>query len=363
MIHDTHRLINFQRLLRGGSIALVASLLLPALAQAAIIITGSVTGGGTPYNGTDDPWATSSFTIGSLPLGSTLSINSGSDVNNTGSARIATATNIGTVTVNGAGSTWTNTDTLSVAEGRGSNGTLNITDGGSVSSVGGVIAGANVSTGKVTVSGAGSTWTNAGGLTVGTLFSTLGPFGNPTLTITSGGSVSNVNANIYGSTSSGTTVTVSGAGSTWTSTGNMTLGGPSGDHKATLEITDGASVSNVNGTIFSSTTNTLKTTATVSGVGSTWTNSGSLTMALTGFATLNINSGGLVVAAALNEGTANNNLAFDGGTLRITATDSATNLITLNAGGGTLDIPTAANTFSILPGFGGGAGIISGGAV
>src|SRR5215813_233278 len=141
MIHHIHRLIHSQRVLRHGSIALLTSLLLPALAQAAIVVTGSVTGGGTPYNGTDDPWATSSFTIGSLPLGSTLSISAGSDVNNTGTAQIALATTIGTVTVDGAGSTWTNTSTVSVATGNGSRGTLNVTGGGSVSNVGATIAG------------------------------------------------------------------------------------------------------------------------------------------------------------------------------------------------------------------------------
>jgi T5SS/PEP-CTERM-associated repeat protein/autotransporter-associated beta strand protein len=137
------------------------------------------------------------------------------------------------------------------------------------------------------------------------------------------------------------------------------VGPVAGDRKATLEITGGASVSSVNGIIYGGTSVSRTETVTVSGVGSTWTNSGSLTMAAGGFTALNINNGGLVVATALKEG-ANSGLALDGGTLRIISTGSSTNLMALNAGGGTLDIPTTANTFTMLPGFGGTSGIISG---
>ena len=70
----------------------------------------------------------------------------------------------GTVTVDGAGSTWTNAGELSVG-GRG-NGTLNILNGGSVSNTLGAIGYEDGSTSTATVDGTGSAWTNSGQLYV-----------------------------------------------------------------------------------------------------------------------------------------------------------------------------------------------------
>ncbi len=72
------------------------------------------------------------------------------------------------------------------------------------------------SSGLVTVNGTGSTWTNGSSLYVG-------DYGTGNLSITNGGSVTNssfysVNFIGYNSGSSGT-VTVDGAGSTWTTAG------------------------------------------------------------------------------------------------------------------------------------------------
>ena len=63
------------------------------------------------------------------------------------------------VTVSGTGSTWTNSSALYV--GYSGSGTLNITDGGAVSSTYGYIGYNSGSTGAVTVDGTGSTWTNS----------------------------------------------------------------------------------------------------------------------------------------------------------------------------------------------------------
>ena len=164
------------------------------------------------------------------------------------------------------------------------------------------------STGAVTVSGAGSTWTN-GGLTVG-------EDGDGTLDITNGGAVSNTSAHLaYGSGSTGA-VTVSGSGSTWTN-GSLTVG-REGD--GTLDITDGGVVSNTNGEIgYRFGTGAV----TVSGAGSTWTNSGKLIVGTIGAGTLNIADGGLVevsqdthVATYSGPGEAPSAINFDNGTLR-----------------------------------------------
>ena len=89
---------------------------------------------------------------------------------------------LGTVTVTGAGSSWSNAGGV-VVGGLGT-GTLTIEDGGTLSGGGGSIGQSGGSTGTVTVSGAGSSWTNSSGLDIGN-FGT----GTGTLTIADGGIV------------------------------------------------------------------------------------------------------------------------------------------------------------------------------
>ncbi|TPQ36843.1 autotransporter domain-containing protein [Bradyrhizobium guangdongense] len=92
------------------------------------------------------------------------------------------------MTVDGAGSTWTNSSDLTV--GVSGTGTLTIRNGGSVSDASGFIGNFPLSTGStVTVDGAGSTWTNSSNLVVG-----IGGAG--TLTVQNGGSVSAPNVSI-----------------------------------------------------------------------------------------------------------------------------------------------------------------------
>ncbi len=108
-------------------------------------------------------------------------------------------------------------------------GTLNITSGGSVSNTYGYIG---YSSG-VTVDGTGSTWTNSGEFYVGYN-------GSGTLSITNGGTVISGDPNYIGYNSGSTgVVTVSDSGSTWTSKTDLYIG-YSGS--GTLNITSGGSV-------------------------------------------------------------------------------------------------------------------------
>ena len=91
------------------------------------------------------------------------------------------AGSVGIVTVDGAGSTWTNSSSLSV--GLLGTATLNITGGGRVTNVGSSIGSSPGSNGTVTVSGNGSTWINSAALDVGFA-------GTGTLNIENGGLVS-----------------------------------------------------------------------------------------------------------------------------------------------------------------------------
>ncbi|WP_274426174.1 autotransporter-associated beta strand repeat-containing protein, partial [Chelativorans sp. YIM 93263] len=127
------------------------------------------------------------------------------------------------------------------------------------------------------------------------------------LSIEDGGKVSNVDGYIAYAVGSGGTVTVTGSGSTWTNSGKLRVGS-AGD--GTLIIKDGGKVSNLDGSIGTGAGHT--STATVSGDGSTWTNSGNLTIGNYGTGTLTIDDGGKVsadhVVLGLNSGSGTVNL-------------------------------------------------------
>ncbi|MCB4802532.1 T5SS/PEP-CTERM-associated repeat protein/autotransporter-associated beta strand protein [Methylobacterium brachiatum] len=146
---------------------------------------------------------------------------------------------IGSLLKDGTG-TWTVTGQATLAnEVQSSGGTLTIAEGGRLSNSDGFVGHDTGSSGTMTVTGTGSTWTNRAGLVVG-----FG--GTGTLAIQGGGQVSNRNGTIgYFATSSGT-VTVTGTGSTWTNNNSLYVGhGGTG----TLTVADGGLVSaGANGT-------------------------------------------------------------------------------------------------------------------
>jgi fibronectin-binding autotransporter adhesin len=122
-----------------------------------------------------------------------------------------------------------------------------------------------------------------------------------------------------------------------------------------LSIINGGSLTNSYGYIglssgFSSTVTVGGGTAT-----STWTNSTSLVVGNFGTGNLTINLRGLVITPDLAGGNASSFVNFNGGTLRITATDSASNNFKLISSG-VLNLPTAGTTFTH-------SGSITGGSV
>ena len=187
----------------------------------------------------------------------------------------------GAVTVTGAGSTWTNSQILFI--GSINNGALTIENGGAVNSTTGFVGQFDGSTGAVTVTGPGSTWTINDELNIG-------EDGTGTLTIAAGGSVSSVSGFIGDGVGSGA-VTVTGAdangnASSWTNSDGLHIGY---DGTGTLTVENGGAVSSTNGFIgqFEGGTGT----ATVTGVGSTWTNSEALYIGIYGTGTLTIADG------------------------------------------------------------------------
>lgn len=219
-----------------------------------------------------------------LPLGIALpawgqSVTITGDVQN---ASIGTA-GPGTVTVDGAGASWASSGSL-VYVGESANGTLTIRNGGSVTSSLAFIGNQYHATGIVTVDGAGSSWTN-----ITTLF--VGGSGDGTLNITNGGSVTSGTGRI-GSSGTGT-VTVDGSGSSWSTTGAQLHVGVGA--KGVLNITNGGSVSSGSGVIGLNAPGTGISTVTVDGTGSTWTtNNANLLVGQTSAAILNIQNGGSV---------------------------------------------------------------------
>lgn len=143
---------------------------------------------------------------------------------------------LGTATVTGAGSNWSNAGSV-VVGGQGT-GTLTIQDGGAVTSGGGSVGLAVGSNGTVTVTGTGSSWTNgvSGGLNIGS-------FGTGTLTIANGGRVFNIAAddvaNIGNGPGSQGAVTVTGPDSTWINNRRLNIGNLG---TGTLTIADGGVV-------------------------------------------------------------------------------------------------------------------------
>jgi T5SS/PEP-CTERM-associated repeat protein len=302
-------------------------------------ITGADIGEGVGSQGTarvtgvGSTWTNSNLlSVGTNGTG-TLTIENGGVVSNVnGFVGFATGSQ-GAVTVTGAGSTWTNSGFLSV--GNGGTGTLTVASGGVVSSAnGGFIGSITGSQGAVTVTGAGSAWTNGGLLSVGndgtgalavgnggvvtsglltvgqsgtgtvtignggvvsSGLLTVGEFGTGTLTIENGGNLitSIPGADIGNSVGSQGMVTVTGAGSAWTNSGLLSVGT---NGAGTLTIANGGMVSNTNGFIGFATGS--QGAVTVTGAGSTWTNSGALFLGRFGAGTLTIADGGTVSVAS-----------------------------------------------------------------
>lgn len=209
-----------------------------------------------------------------------LNITGGGDVVNNNLAHIGHGSGTtGSVTVSGAGSTWTNPTNLNV--GVSGDGTLDINSGGQVSS-GFVGIGFNAgSTGEASISGANSMWSNT------TLV--VGHNGDGALHITGGGQANNITGYVGNQSGSMGEVTVNGAGSSWSNSVNLYVGNTA---SGTLDVTAGGAVSDVNGYIGDDAGSNGEVS--VNGMGSTWTNSADLYVGNAGTGTLTVTTGGAV---------------------------------------------------------------------
>ncbi|WP_332303186.1 autotransporter family protein [Rhizobium sp. GR12] len=162
-------------------------------------------------------------------------------------------------------------------------GQLDITAGGTVTSVEGIIGYGVGSSGTVTVSGTdgtgnASTWTNTGDLYVGY-------FGDGTLNILAGGQVSNDT----GSVGNGSSALISGPLSSWQNSGLLVVGY---DGSGTLRVEDGAKVSSAYGLIGSSGQGNVVLT----GAGTAWTSTGQFGVGSDDVGILRIEAGATVTS-------------------------------------------------------------------
>ncbi|MET0229564.1 MAG: hypothetical protein ABW186_01370, partial [Rhodanobacteraceae bacterium] len=190
----------------------------------------------------------------------------------------------GSATVDGAGSAWHHTFELYVGYG---NGTLDITNGGTVTDFFGYIAYfpefPGRSSGTVNVDGAGSSWTSDSTLHVG-------DSGDGVLNVTNGGAVVNGEGYLGFDFGSMGAASIDGEGSSWTNFGFFYVG-DGGD--GTLDVTDGGAVDSFGSFSYIAYAAASTSIATIDGAGSRWTNGNGFYVGFDGDGTLAITNGGV----------------------------------------------------------------------
>ena len=198
-------------------------------------IGGATTASGTArISGTGSKWTNNSDLYVGQSGGGSLTVEAGGQVTDKTGWIGYGQSGHGAAYVTGSGAKWTNNYPLYV--GYSGAGLLTVDAGGQVSSSAGYVGNSAASSGTVKISGSGSKWTTSYGLEVGY-------YGRGSLTIEAGGQVNSGDVACLGATSTGSgTALVSGTGSTWTVSGDLTIG-----HTSSLVIEAGGHVSNVGG--------------------------------------------------------------------------------------------------------------------
>lgn len=218
--------------------------------------------------------------------------------------------------------------TLTTTETRTDGGAFNIEDGGLVTNSSGIVGGIATVSGTDS-SGNASTWINND-------YFAVGDSGPGTLNILDGGKVIVNTDAILGQSFQGDAL-VSGAGSSWENTGRLTI------DNGSLRIEDGGSVSNTLGIVGSSDTGDVI----VTGPGSTWINAGQLTIGNFATGTMRVENGATVTS---NQGYVGASAGIDG-SVTVTGNGSSWqvtdfNLTLGNYGLGTMTIEDGARVFA-----------------
>ncbi len=266
-------------------------------------------------NGSGSSWLnTGALILGYLSPGNQMLISAAGAVTN-GVGIIGSASGQNSATVTGNGSIW-NVAVGPTVGGSGTNNRLSIFSGGRVLSAGGTIGnGATTSNHVVTVDGANALWSDTSDLSIGASNSD----GNA-LVVTNGGQVVNQGAAL-GLTTGATNnrATVTGTGSLWSNRLDLTVGRFGPDNQ--LQVLNGASVINANGIIGANPV-ANNNRVVVSGTGSAWSNSASVTVGGSGSTNQLLLTNGTVIATGVtlgaNSSSTNNRIVVVGGALRVT---------------------------------------------
>ncbi|MCX6960200.1 MAG: autotransporter domain-containing protein, partial [Verrucomicrobia bacterium] len=198
------------------------------------------------------------------------------------------------VLVTGDNSLWTNSSDLLIGN-SGSSNSLVISNGGRVANGNGYVGFTSNAVGNsVTVDGSNSSWINSGDLYVGYAGQ------SNRLVITHGGFVSNVNGYDDGAspTDAYNSVVVTGAGSRWSNSGNLTFG--LAGHDNALVISNGGVVTVGSNSVIGDQSTATNNSVLVTGIGSSLLGTGSLTIGNSGGGTLTAVNGGSVVASGIS---------------------------------------------------------------
>jgi T5SS/PEP-CTERM-associated repeat protein len=323
--------------------------------------TGSSLAVGNAFIGTAD---------GVGNTGNTLEVSAGGSLT---SVNVTLRGSSNSVLVTGSNSTWTNSGQFSVGEGVQSYSTGNslvISNGGKVVSGSmaysddfkiGIDPGDNQN--SVTITGAGSMLSNGGDLTVGYYGS------SNSLVISDGGTVANRDGFI-GRLSSGVnfaathnTALVTGAGSLWTNSGTLTVGGSplSGATGGTLTVASGGTVAAVGGITIAAQAGDIGTL----NIGRFGTNDAAGTIiaptiafgAGTGVINFNQSNSTTVSAAISGNGTVNQ---LGSGTTTLSASNTYTGATTVSAGKLVVDGSISLSTVTVQGGTLSGSGTVGG---
>lgn len=262
-------------------------------------------------------WVNDFLTIGAFGTG-VVNVTGGSTVTASASLTLGNHHNDvtgrsgnGTLTISGAGSEVISTGSTIVGGGDaldGGHGTINVLNGGTLTTNGGTLGHAPLSSGTVTVDGAGSRWD------VKTSTLTIGQGGTGSATISNGGVVSTTafggpgRVDLAKTAGSSGSLTVTGTGSSFTA-GNIWAGEAS---SATVEVKAGAALNAAYLLLGSGATGSA--TATVSGAGTVVETSTYTVVGYAGQGTLTLSD-----AATLRGPVMVGNLAGSQGTLNIGA--------------------------------------------
>lgn len=251
---------------------------------------------------------------------------------NTATATLGWSTgSTGTVSLSGTGVTWTNTGVLSI--GNQGTGILSIGDLASVTAGTTYFGVGYGGLGRLDLTG-GASFTSTGDLFIG--YAGVGggaqPAAEGVVNVTSG-TLRNVNGTLADGTGSTGTVTITGASSSWINSNRLTVGGGG---VGTLTVSAGGDVTSVDGVI-GQLAGADGSAATVTGAGSTWTGTGTLIVGNFGASELKVLSGGAVTSAAAVIG------RHSTSTATVSGSGSSWNTGALSVGGDAGDPGTAGN--------------------